>query len=476
VIAETIGCVSVSEDAAAETRSGTVATRRPGRKGNGLVSAVTAVFGGLASSQVPALGTRAIIAVVAAGFVVFAPGAARGGGFICQDFNGVDGGAAFAAGSIRSTACGYYANSNGDYSTAIGQSAGAIADNSVALGYLANAGGYYNPSGGPTINYNNAFTTAIGNGAQAGASAVNQYNATALGASAQANAALANALGAQAQANGQGAIALGAGAKANYENSIAIGEYAETTRAKQVVLGSVDSTYTLAGITSQASTAAQAGPTYLVTTDSAGNLAASTFDVATLQNLPAEVAQNSTDITNLNSTVSSHTTQITANTTELADHETRITNNTTQIAANTTELADHETRITSNTNAIAVHTTEIADLDTRVTTNTSNITQLDGRVGALEAGVQDLGNQISENRTEARAGTALALATAGLRYDDRPEKLSLAGGFGYFKGQSGLALGLGYNTSEDFRLNAALSAATNHGDVGVSVGASWTLN
>jgi hypothetical protein len=454
VIAETIGrmSVSVSEDAAAETRSRTIATRRLVRKSIGSVA--TAVFGELASSQVPALGTAVIMAVAAAGLVAFAPTPARAG-VICQDFNGVDGGAAYAGGSTRSTACGYFANSNGDYSTAVGQSAGAIADNSVALGYLANAGGYYNAAGEPTVNYNNAFTTAIGTGAQAGASAVNQYNATALGASAQANAALANALGAQAQANGQGAIALGAGAKANYQNSIAIGEYAETTRAKQVVLGSVDSTYTLAGITSQASTAAQAGPTYLVTTDIAGNLAASTFDMATLTNLPAEVAQNSTDIGNLNTTVSNHT---------------------TQIAANTTELADHETRITSNTNAIAVHTTEIADLDTRVTTNTSNITQLDGRVGALEAGVQDLGNQISENRTEARAGTALALATAGLRYDDRPEKLSLAGGFGYFKGQSGLALGLGYNTSEDFRLNAALSAATNHGDVGVSVGASWTLN
>ncbi|BAV48983.1 yada domain-containing protein [Mesorhizobium loti] len=310
--------------------------------------------------------------------------------------------------------------------------------------------------------YNNANTTAIGTEAQAGASAVGQANATALGTSAQANA--------------LNATALGAGATANFSNSTAIGQGVQTTRDNQIMVGTGSNTYTLAGITSQASTAAQAGPTYLVTTDGAGNLAASTFDVATLQNLPAEVAQNSTDISNLNTTVSNHTTQIAANTQELSDHETRITNNTTQINANTTELADHETRITNNTNAIAVHTTEIADLDTRVTANTSNITQLDGRVGALEAGFQDLGDQISENRTEARAGTALALATAGLRYDDRPEKLSLAGGFGYFKGQSGLALGLGYNTSEDFRLNAALSATTNQGDVGVSVGASWTLN
>lgn len=463
MIAETIGCVSVSEDAAAETKNETVATRRQGRKGNGLVSAATAVFGGLASSQVPALGTAVFVVVAAAGVVAFAPSPARAG-VICQDFNGLNGGAAFAQTSPSGTACGRSANSDGFLSTAIGDAAGAFGDNSVALGLNASAGGLvYDPNaGGLTTDYNNANTTAIGTGAQAGASAIGQANATALGTSAQANAGDATALGSSAQANGGNAtalgnaakanavnaVALGADATANFENSIAIGVGATTTRDNQVMLGNGLNTYTLTGVASAASKAAQTGPTYLLTTDSSGNLAASTFDVATLANLPAQVAQNSSDISTLNSTVSSHT----------------------------TELADHETRITNNTNAIAVHTTEIANLDTRVTTNTNNITQLDGRVGALEAGVQNLGDQISETRTEARAGTALALATAGLRYDDRPEKLSLAGGFGYFKGQSGLALGLGYNTSEDFRLNAALSATTNQGDVGVSVGASWTLN
>ncbi|MER8695013.1 YadA-like family protein [Mesorhizobium opportunistum] len=428
------------------------------------MSAATAAFVRAASSQVPALGTAATMVVAAAGVVAFAPDPARAAGVICQDFNGQDGGAAFAQTSSGGTACGRSANSNGTLSVAMGNGAGAFGDNSVALGVNAGAGGlvFDTNAGGLTTDYNNANTTAIGTGAEAGAGGANQANATALGTAAQANAVNATALGSSAQANGGNAtaigngatanavnaIALGDAATANYDNSIAIGVGATTTRDNQVMLGNGLNTYTLTGVASQASKAAQAGPTYLMTTDSTGNLAASTFDVATLANLPAQVAQNSSDISTLNSTVSSHT----------------------------SELADHETRIANNTNAIALHTTEIADLDTRVTTNTTNITQLDGRIGALEAGFQDLGDQISENRTEARAGTALALATAGLRYDDRPEKLSLAGGFGHFKGQSGLALGLGYNTSEDFRLNAALSATTNHGDVGVSVGASWTLN
>jgi autotransporter adhesin len=45
-------------------------------------------------------------------------------------------------------------------------------------------------------------------------------------------------------------------------------------RANQVAIGSATNTYTLAGVTSAASTAAQIGATQFVTTDSHGNLAA----------------------------------------------------------------------------------------------------------------------------------------------------------------------------------------------------------
>lgn len=87
-----------------------------------------------------------------------------------------------------------------------------------------------------------------------------------------------------------------------------------------------------------------------------------------------------------------------------------------------------------------------------------------------------LQNQISHNQREARAGTALALAASGLRYNNEPGKLSLALGGGEFLGQSGLAIGVGYTLDTRLRFNAALSTAPQQGDVGVVVGATWTLN
>jgi len=53
----------------------------------------------------------------------------------------------------------------------------------------------------------------------------------------------------------------------------AIGADARTTRANQMAVGTSVNTYTMAGITSNASRAAQTGPLEVVTTDRFGNLA-----------------------------------------------------------------------------------------------------------------------------------------------------------------------------------------------------------
>ena len=88
------------------------------------------------------------------------------------------------------------------------------------------------------------------------------------------------------------AVALGTSSSAAFANSTAIGAGAVTTQANQVAIGTAASTYTLPGITSAASLAAQVGPTSVVTTDAAGNLAATPFSgLATSASVAALGAQ-----------------------------------------------------------------------------------------------------------------------------------------------------------------------------------------
>jgi len=77
-----------------------------------------------------------------------------------------------------------------------------------------------------------------------------------------------------AQAAGANALALGAGTTAAHHNSSAIGAGAITTRANQIALGSSTSTYTLSGVTSNASRESQSGPLQVLTSDANGNIAA----------------------------------------------------------------------------------------------------------------------------------------------------------------------------------------------------------
>ena len=80
---------------------------------------------------------------------------------------------------------------------------------------------------------------------------------------------------------------------------------------------------------------------------------------------------------------------------------------------------------------------------------------------------------------EARGGTAMALAASGLRYNDAPGKTAISGASSVYKGQMGLAFGLGH-TSQDgrWRVNAAVSAlpTARKPDFGAVFGASYTLN
>jgi autotransporter adhesin len=90
------------------------------------------------------------------------------------------------------------------------------------------------------------------------------------------------AVGYGARAEGTRSIAIGTQARAGGHESVAIGAGAVASRPGQVAIGTAGSTYTLPGLASAASRAAQSGPTQVVTTDAAGNLAAIPIDLGAL--------------------------------------------------------------------------------------------------------------------------------------------------------------------------------------------------
>lgn len=351
-------------------------------------------------------------------------------------------------GNADSYACGDNAVTIGNWSTAVGVDTRAAGPEGTAVGYTSETGngngntalGAYSQAGTSPL-LGNSGATAIGMGAQAGSGGDNRPDATALGIMSEANAANATAVGGRT--------------KANYNGSMALGHGAETSLDDQVAIGTADNSYTLAGINSNISKGRQGGQTYMVTSDAAGNLATSTFDIASLEGLPA---------------------RMTAVEAKNTDQDNRLHNVEQKNIDQDETLEDHEGRIGSLEFEVFDPAGSVAQLDRRVTTNTQNIAALDNRVTTLENGFQDLGNRIASNQKEARGGTALALAAASLRYDDRPEKLSIAGGVGHFKGLTGMSFGVGYATSESLRFNAAISGVPENGDVGFSAGASWTLN
>ncbi|MDM7852987.1 YadA-like family protein [Pseudochrobactrum kiredjianiae] len=109
-------------------------------------------------------------------------------------------------------------------------------------------------------------------------------------------------------------------------------------------------------------------------------------------------------------------------------------------------------------------------------------------VGQVNRGIQGLrdytdnrldalAGHVSDVQKEARGGIASAMAAAGLRYDDRPGKASIAGGLGGFKNAQAIAAGVGYTTENGrFRLNAAVGHSFQSNDTSWNAGASWTLN
>jgi autotransporter adhesin len=168
----------------------------------------------------------------------------------------------------------------GSNASAYGFNASATGDNSVAVGQSAVA----------------SATGAIAVGSGATASAV---NATAIGLGSVASASGATALGQGATAAGLNATAVGQGATAAMAGSTAIGNGAVTTAPNQIMVGTTANTYTMPGVNSAASLAAQSGPTKFITADGGGNVAASAYGPTDIANLQSSVGSLQTSVATL---------------------------------------------------------------------------------------------------------------------------------------------------------------------------------
>ncbi len=226
---------------------------------------------------------------------------------VCEDNGG--GGASGAVAGTDAVACGPNANANNDEAIGIGHNVEATGDAAIAIGSDANdsgigtrASGLHAIAIGTDADADADHAVAIGDYADAGSTGAVAIggDADGDGQGALASGTAAIALGDNSRALGTGSIAIGEdssgsnggvsvgansratasdaaafgnGAIVTHTQSVAIGSGATSTRANQIVLGTSSETYTMPGLSSAASAAAQSGPIEVVTTDAEGNLA-----------------------------------------------------------------------------------------------------------------------------------------------------------------------------------------------------------
>ncbi|WP_094283687.1 YadA-like family protein [Brucella ceti] len=201
------------------------------------------------------------------------------------------------------------------------------------------------------------------------------------------------------------------------------------------------------------------------------------------------ISENRQVINNNTTAIGQNRTSISTNAKGVADNKTAIGQNSGRIDANAKGVADNRAAIGRNSGRIDTNAKGVADNRAAISQNRGRINanaagvasnraairQNSAAISALGQRVDGLQGQINSARKEARAGAANAAALSGLRYDNRPGKVSIATGVGGFKGSTALAAGIGYTSkNENARYN--VSVAYNEAGTSWNAGASFTLN
>ena len=246
-------------------------------------------------------------------------------------------------------------------------------------------------------------------GTECGTDSVAADNATAVGNAAMANGIGSVAVGQTATADGFVAIAIGQAATAPADNSVAIGFLANSAGIGSIATG--------AGAQAIGENSIATG----INANAAGlnSIAIGANSTASADN---SVALGDGSVADQANTVSVGT----------VGGERRIVNVAAGTAAtdavNFGQLTATNTAITNTNTALASESTARAAGDTA----------LGSRIDSLAF---SLDGQRREDRRDARAGTSAALAAAGLPQASDPGKSMIAGGFGYYRGRAGFAIG-----------------------------------
>ena len=306
-------------------------------------------------------------------------------------------GNAAMANGIGSVAVGQTATADGFVAIAIGQAAMAPADNSVAIGFLANSAGIGSIATG------------------AGAQSIGE-NSIATGINANASGLGSVATGANTSASLAGNIAVGNGAQATGIQSLAVGENAMATNTHTVAVGSL-------------ATASKIGATAIGWQSTASGVSSTALGNTAVASGPQSTAlgRNSTASAANSVALGFGSLADQANTVSVGTvgGERRIVNVAAGSAATD---AVNFSQLTATNSAV---TSEAA-------TRASGDTALGSRIDNLSFSLE---GQRREDRRDARAGTSAALAAAGLPQASDPGKSMIAGGFGYYRGRVGFAIG-----------------------------------
>ncbi|WP_265518694.1 YadA-like family protein [Nitratireductor luteus] len=333
---------------------------------------------------------------------------------------------------------------------------------------------------GPTTVVNGDNGIGIGNGA-----IVDQIapGGTAIGQNAHVMLADGIALGTSSRSAGIQSVAIGAGAQSDHANSVALGA-GSVTQATVATSGTTinGQTYDFAGAAPVGTVSVgDAGAERTITNVAAGRISADSTDAINgsqlyatnqaLNDLSVEIGDVGTIANNA----------VAYETVTNPDGSVTRTNNVILEGGDPSAPV-----VISNVGAGVANTdaVNVAQLNEARSFAVETANDYTDQVAATTLGqandytdqkFSELNQAYGDIRAEARQAAAIGLAAASLRYDDRPGKLSVAMGGGYWRREAALAFGAGY-TSENGRVRANLSGTTTDGHWGVGAGLSFTLN